>query len=180
MQFKQVDYRYSEKQIDNEKTVYTLYQMTQAAMKLNQEIHSVEMTPKFILPFIQNGRLIHVKEGKNDFGWGVIVGYSKNKDAKEGAIETKYIIDVLIRCSERSTLNALIPCETGKVAKLQVTQIFMNCIEDLSSIRVFMPKDLRPAANRTTVENSINEVLRRYNNKVPCLDPFKDLKVSWN
>lgn len=94
------------------------------------------------------------------------------------SVETKYIIDVLVKCSERSTLNSLIPPETGKIAKMQVTQIFMNCIEELSSIRIFMPKDLRPVANRTTVENSINEVLRRYGSKVPCLDPFNDLKVG--
>lgn len=41
--------------------MFTLYQMKQAAGKLNQEIHSIEMTPKYILPFLQNGRLIHVK-----------------------------------------------------------------------------------------------------------------------
>ena len=92
--------------------------------------------------------------------------------------ETKYIIDVLIHCSERSTLNSLIPPEAGKVAKLQVTQVFMHCFEAISSIRVFMPKDLRPAANRTTVENSVNEVIRRYGNKIPCLDPFTDMKVN--
>lgn len=109
----------------------------------------------------------------------MIVGYNKNKDAKEpNTVETKYIIDVLIRCSERSTLNTLIPPETGKIAKMQATQIFMNCIEDLSSIRIVMPKDLRPVANRTTVESSVNEVLRRYNGKVPCLDPITDLKVG--
>ena len=152
--------------------------MKQAAAKLNQELHSIEMTPKYILPFMQNGRLVHVKDGKNDFGWGVIVGYNKNKDAKEPvSVETKYTIDVLIRCSERSSLNSLLPPETGKIAKMQVTQIFMNCIEDLSSIRVVMPKDLRPVANRMTVESSVNEVLRRYNGMVPCLDPLKDLKV---
>lgn len=72
----------------------------------------------------------------------------------------------------------MIPPETGKVAKVQVTQIFMNCIEALSSIRIFMPKDLRPATNRATVEKTVGEVVRRYNGNVPCLDPKKDLKVG--
>ena len=40
-----------------------------------------------------------------------------------------------------------------------------------------MPKDLRPAPNRATVEKTVGEVLKRYNGKVPCLDPKTDLKV---
>ena len=35
--------------------------MKQAASKLNQEIHAIEMTPKYLLPFLQNGRLVHIK-----------------------------------------------------------------------------------------------------------------------
>ena len=61
---------------------------------------------------------------------------------------------------------------------MQVTQIFMNCIEELSTVRIFMPKDLRPAPNRTTVEKTVDEVVKRYNGEVPCLDPKKDLKVG--
>lgn len=186
--------------VENEKMIFTVYQMRQAAEKLNLQIHAVEMTPKYILPFLQNGRLIHVKvvvrdeyyvqDGRNDYGWGAIVSFNKNKDYKdnETSIETKYIIDVAIKvlveflpdwqCSERSTLASLIPPETGKVAKVQVAQIFMNCIEALSSIRIFMPKNLRPATNRATVEKTVGEVVRRYNGNVPCLDPKKDLKVG--
>ena len=186
--------------VENEKMIFTVYQMRQAAEKLNLQIHAIEMTPKYILPFLQNGRLIHVKvimiyrsnyqDGHNDYGWGAIVCFNKNKDYQENetSVEAKYVIDVAIKvilfsmihmqCSERSTLASLIPPETGKVAKVQVTQIFMNCIEALSSIRIFMPKDLRPATNRATVEKTVAEVVKRYNGNVPCLDPKKDIKVE--
>ena len=60
---------------------------------------------------------------------------------------------------------------------MQVAQIYLNCIEEISSVRIFMPKDLRPAPNRATVEKTVGEVLKRYNGKVPCLDPKTDLKV---
>ncbi|KNB41803.1 hypothetical protein JH06_4702 [Blastocystis sp. subtype 4] len=164
--------------VENEKMIFTVYQMRQAAEKLNLQIHAIEMTPKYILPFLQNGRLIH--DGHNDYGWGAIVCFNKNKDYQENetSVEAKYVIDVAIKCSERSTLASLIPPETGKVAKVQVTQIFMNCIEALSSIRIFMPKDLRPATNRATVEKTVAEVVKRYNGNVPCLDPKKDIKIE--
>lgn len=47
--------------VENEKMIFTVYQMRQAAEKLNLQIHAIAMTPKYILPFLQNGRLIHVK-----------------------------------------------------------------------------------------------------------------------
>ena len=50
-------------QIENEKTIFTVYQMRQAAEKLNLQIHAIMMTPKNLLPFLQNGRLVHVKVG---------------------------------------------------------------------------------------------------------------------
>ena len=48
-------------QVENEKTIFTVYQMKQAAEKLNLQIHAIMMTPKNLLPFLQNGRLVHVK-----------------------------------------------------------------------------------------------------------------------
>ena len=44
--------------VENEKVVY---QMKKAIAKLEAQIRAVEMTPKYLLPFLQNGRLIHVK-----------------------------------------------------------------------------------------------------------------------
>lgn len=72
----------------------------------------------------------------------------------------------------------MIPSEAGKVAKMNVVSIYMNCVEDVSSIRIFMPKDLRPAPNRTTVQKTVEEVVKRYGGNVPCLDPVKDMKVG--
>lgn len=47
--------------VENEKVVFTVYQMKKAIAKLEAQIRAVEMTPKYLLPFLQNGRLIHVK-----------------------------------------------------------------------------------------------------------------------
>lgn len=61
---------------------------------------------------------------------------------------------------------------------MNVVPIFMNCVEAVSSIRIFMPKDLRPAANRNTVKKTVEEVLKRYAGDVPCLNPTVDMKVG--
>lgn len=35
--------------------------------------------PENILPFMVPGRLIHIKTGQYDWGWGVLVSYSKQR-----------------------------------------------------------------------------------------------------
>lgn len=61
---------------------------------------------------------------------------------------------------------------------MQVVSLYLSCIMSLSSLRIFMPKDLRPVSNRTTVANTLREVLARYNGAPPTLDPYKDLKIK--
>ena len=64
------------------------------------------------------------------------------------------------------------------MAKMNVVSIYMNCVEDVSSIRIFLPKDVLPAPNRTRVQNTVEEVVKRFGGNVPCLDPVKDMKVG--
>jgi rRNA-processing arch domain len=32
-----------------------------------------------IIPFLQHGRLLHIKAGKEDWGWGILAGISKQR-----------------------------------------------------------------------------------------------------
>ena len=75
-----------------------VYKLREACEKVDQQMRAIVITPKYVLPFLQNGRLVWIKDGRNDFGWGVIVGFNKNKDYNEesGSVESKYIVDVLI------------------------------------------------------------------------------------
>ena len=46
---------------------------------IDDEIRKIVMKPQNIVPFLVPGRLIHVKTGKDDWGWGVLVSFSKQK-----------------------------------------------------------------------------------------------------
>lgn len=50
-------------------------------------------------------------------------------------------------------------------------------VDDLSSIRVYIAKDLRPLEARERAARSVDEVLRRFPNGVPTLDPEEDMQV---
>lgn len=74
--------------------------MREACEKVEEQMRAIAITPKYVLPFLQNGRLVHIRDRTNDFGWGVIVGFSKNKNHEEGSatssVETKYIVDAIL------------------------------------------------------------------------------------
>ena len=97
-------------QIENEKLVSTVAKMRDACEKVEEQMRAIAITPKYVLPFLQNGRLVRIRDRANDFGWGVIVGFSKNKNFEEGSatssVETKYIVDAIlyVRFSARSEL----------------------------------------------------------------------------
>jgi len=54
--------------------------------------------PQYILPFIQAGRLIHVKNGELDFGWGTVVNFMKKENPKENPLNSvpTYVVDCLL------------------------------------------------------------------------------------
>ena len=48
----------------------------------------------------------------------------------------------------------------------------------LSSVRVYLPKDLRPGQNRKVVRTAIEEVQKRFPDGLPLLNPVKDMHIS--
>ena len=48
----------------------------------------------------------------------------------------------------------------------------------LSSVRVYLPKDLRPQQNRKVVRSAIEEVRKRFPDGLPLLNPVKDMHIS--
>jgi len=50
-----------------------------------KKIKDFSRTPKNILPYMSIGRIVHMKEGENDWGLGVSINFHKkdNKKSKE-------------------------------------------------------------------------------------------------
>lgn len=61
---------------------------------------------------------------------------------------------------------------------MEVVPVVHTLIYRISSLRVFYPKDLRPADNRKSVLKTINEVKKRFPEGPPLLNPIKDMKIN--
>ncbi|KAK8791086.1 hypothetical protein WA158_005717 [Blastocystis sp. Blastoise] len=166
--------------IEDEKKYSTIFSMREALKKLTNQIQYIVMNPKYALPFIQPGRLVKVQNKDTDFGWGAIVNFKKNKDIKEEGDDysKRFIIDVCLKCGEKSTIDQLLPYEEGSNAPMQVVSVYLPSITALSAVKTFMPKDLRAKESRATVTKTVKEILKRFPNGVPLLDPTKDMGLS--
>ena len=124
----------------------------------------------------------------------------------QSASEVVYVAEVLLRCSSESVKQApdLPPHPAGKEEKgemvvsiityyptswvdigqlnvthsLQVVPVLLKHITKMSSIRLYLPKDLRSSDNRFSVGKSIQEVIRRFPDGVPLLDPIEDMNIK--
>ena len=74
-----------------------------------------------------------------------------------------------------SELRAVTPGEKGEMT---IVTILFSLIQQISSARIYIPDDLKPLDKRMAVLNAIKEVQRRCDNKIPLIDPEKDMKIN--
>ena len=63
--------------IDDEENIKEYYEIRQLLKEKAQDFQSVITHPTYALPFLNAGRLVEVRDGDKDFGWGVVVAYNK-------------------------------------------------------------------------------------------------------
>ncbi|GBG64761.1 hypothetical protein CBR_g46718 [Chara braunii] len=135
--------------------------------------------------------------GEESTAWGVIVNFEKNptkqqkqEDAQDGAMvlasSQQYIVDMVVHCAldggdsdTRSGRKKIAkPVPHGQKGEPVVVALPLSQIEALSSVRVYIPKDLRPLENREHVSKILREVFQRFPNGLQLLDPEEDMQVD--
>lgn len=170
-------------EIPNEESVVTYFKIRQQLAKLGKEIQEFIHKPKYCLPFLQPGRLVRVKNEDADFGWGVVVNFCKKSNTKSTTeSEPLYVVEVLLHCSKDSVKDAATeaakPAAPGETGEMQVVPVMLHLLTSISSVRLYIPKDLRPFDNRQLMLKSIQEVQKRFPDGVPLLDPIDDMGIK--
>jgi len=199
---------YSQITINDEENVEEYYDIYKQLDIYREDFKSVVNHPTYILPFLQPGRLVHIKlnpqnelldtdlevqnilndyqDTTEDFGWGILVNFQKcfaqvkGSDIKSELEGNRYIIDVLLLCqpgTERDHLKPK-PCEKGEKGDAIVIPCDLSAIEEISSVRVFLPKNLKNLESRNQMAKVISEVSKGFPDGIPLLDPIEDLKIN--
>ncbi|KAH0627945.1 hypothetical protein JD844_008540 [Phrynosoma platyrhinos] len=65
-----------------------------------------------------------------------------------------------------------------ELRRVDVVPVLVHLLSAISSVRLYIPKDLRPLDNRQSVLKSIQEVQKRFPDGVPLLDPIDDMGIK--
>lgn len=68
--------------IPDEERVAEYYEYRQQLDLMAADFREVITHPNYALPFLKPGRLVKVKHGNLDFGWGVVINFSKRSPPK--------------------------------------------------------------------------------------------------
>lgn len=186
-------------EIENEEEVEIYSNLLAQRKKLEQVKRQHMMHPKFVLPFLQPGRLMQIKtsqvrpeDDEDAIGeaWAVTVNFellSGRTDERDGHGKKKskskrVLIDVLAACDESRGARepTILNSNHESTSKLPlVVPIDLEQVINISTIRVHLPKDLRTKESREMGIKVLQEVKKRFGEPgPPVLDPVKDLKIT--
>ena len=176
-------------EISDESTIKEYYELREQLSTYTKDMRDVINHPNYCLQYMQPGRVVHIKHGDFDFGWGAVVKYTPRRPGKDEvfAPQQSYIIDVLMNVSSNSTFGTqtntdvpigVVPPAEGDAGKMEVVPILLSCIEAIGHVRIFLPDDLRGVNDRSTVRKSIEEVKRRFPDGIAVLDPIENMGIT--
>ncbi|KAL7137021.1 hypothetical protein ABFS83_10G066700 [Erythranthe nasuta] len=161
-------------------------EMAQLEKKMMAEITQ----PERVLSFLQPGRLVKVREGGTDWGWGVVVNVVKKPPAASSSLPASmassrgnsYIVDALLHCSLGSSENGSqpkpCPPSPGEKGEMHVVPVQLPLLSALSKLKISVPNDLRPIEARQSILLAVQELEKRFPQGLPKLDPVKDMGID--
>lgn len=116
-----------------------------------------------------------------DWGWGAVVNLHKRAASKAGEL-AKYEVEVLVMCKvgdhHQGEQRIEPPTPTGD-GEMRCVSFSLECIMELSSALLLMPKDLRAPESRKAMGESVKEVVRRVEQDKSALRllPIEDMGI---
>lgn len=170
--------------IQNEQSISTYYHIREQLDSLGKQFRNFITKPTYLVPFLQPGRMVKIQKDSDEFDWGIIVNFKKQiEDSTTNPLESEsnIIVDILLHVDDNFTENNIPkPCRTGNKGTVEVVPVLHTLISQISSLRIYYPKDLRPPDNRRTVLKTIDEVKKRFPSGPPLLNPIKDMNIKDN
>ncbi|VDD88900.1 unnamed protein product [Enterobius vermicularis] len=170
--------------VERELELKGYYQMERQIEVFGDAIRAVVTKPVNIVPFFQAGRLIKIVTRGKDFGWGALLQYHKKPNPLEPlSSEMLFILDVAMCFSPESVkdvtnVSQLRPPKPGENGVVEIVPITIDCIAEISSARIKLPRSLKSYEEKQSVGRCIREVLKRFDGVLPPLDPLNDMKIK--
>ena len=174
---------------ETEASLITFTRLSAQLQESSSEIQKHICNPIHCLKYMQPGRLVKIVDGDLDYGYAVVIDFErKQKKAvgkdREGSGTAQYVLEVLLRVAEGESTSqadssvAPVPAPKGTSGELALRSVVLQAVSCISSIRLYLPKELKQTESKLAVLKSLNEVLKRYPKGPPLLDPVVDMSIS--
>lgn len=177
--------------IPDEGTIREYYDLRKQLANFTEDMQTVISHPNYSLPFMQPGRLVQIKYGDYDFGWGAVVNFKQRKTPKNSTEELSphqsYVVDVLLKIADGSSVgtkthqdlpSGVRPPKDGEKARVEVVPVVLSCIQAIAHIRIFLPKELHTVDSKNTVGKALDEVKKRFPDGIAVLDPIENMGIK--
>ncbi|XP_078443652.1 RNA helicase, ATP-dependent, SK12/DOB1 protein [Wolffia australiana] len=158
--------------------------------ELEKKIMSEIARPERALLFLCTGRLVKVRDGAVDWGWGVVINVVKKPPPPPGGLPSalaaarsnSYIVDTLLHCapivSENGSTPKPCPPHPGEKGEMHVVPVPLGLISAVSSLRIAVPADLRPPEARQSILLAVQELEKHYSHGLPRVNPVTEMGIE--
>lgn len=189
----ELEARHAAMAVDDEYLVKEYYDLKQQLVRLQGDITRVVTHPGHILPFLQPGRVVHVKIGPHDYGWGMVASFLK-RSLKRGPTEYTdhelYVVTVfvgtmyvdlpvnLIKPGNPLLAEGIRPAKEDEKARAEYIPITLDLIQALSSVRLKFPADHKLLAAKRNLVRTLKDLPRKLPDGIPLMHPIDAMKID--
>lgn len=191
-QYAEVNEKISEFHIEDEESIKEYYDLRDHLKKYGDDVRTVITHPTHVIPYLQSGRLLHVKIKDVDYGWGVVVSFDRRNSPKNKKIELSphesVIVEVLLWLTKSSPTNlqrkkspflhpGIAPSDDPIEGKMEPLWITLDSIYEIGNLKLVLPRDVVSIKQRWALKKNVDEVIRRFPDGIPQPDPVENMKI---
>lgn len=148
--------------------------------KKKAEINALTRMPKFMKPWIQEGRFVHIRREADDvdFGWGLCRSFAAKSADADTQDPSAFTIFASVICKkvDSAHLDAITPCHvkdyTSATADLYTVKFDFSDIACLSTLKVKLPSQPDSEVGRSQIVQTLFRFYNEYGeDKVPTMLP---------
>eukprot|EP01006_Ploeotia_vitrea_P011915 TRINITY_DN31653_c0_g1_i1.p1 TRINITY_DN31653_c0_g1~~TRINITY_DN31653_c0_g1_i1.p1 ORF type:complete len:959 (-),score=119.94 TRINITY_DN31653_c0_g1_i1:119-2995(-) len=169
--------------VADEDELLTYYNQQKQLKKLQLQMQAFVREPKNCLNFLNTGRLIHIIDGEDDYGWCVFINF--HKKAPETSDITARVTDTyILDCCADVQLDVLgatgqpKPAVKGEESAVKILSFVHESIHAISKLRIKTPPDMKAEGSLPGIKHALQKTQDTFQGAVPLLDPIADMKIT--
>ncbi|KAG7799043.1 hypothetical protein KL929_001120 [Ogataea haglerorum] len=179
--------------IDDMENIKEYYELQKQLDQYNEDVRKIVTHPGNILPHLKGGRLVEVNINGMDYGWAIVVDFSKRNNKRNQAQYSdheSYVVNVfvntmfvdspvnLIKPFQVQLVEGIRPAKEGEETRSEVIPITLDSIKKISSCRSILPQDMKNSQARKTLRKALKEIVKRHPDGLPILDPVTKMHIK--